>query len=174
VEYREARIEDAKALLNYKKQVYSESEFLSRSGDEYNCSVEEEVQGIEKIHCTENALTWLAIEGEIIVGCLNIRPDSLSRLKHSASIGVSVRAAYRGKGVGKMLMNKAITFFNESTLHRLELTVVKDNDRAVTLYKKLGFEEEGILRDSMKINGHYFDMISMAMIKKDENSLKCI
>lgn len=168
MEYRLVRKEDAKALLDYKKHVYDESEFLSRASEEYNYSVEEEVQGIEKINATENALTWLALEDEKVVGCLNIRPDTLSRLKHSASIGVSVRKAYRGQGIGKALMNKAIAFFEESTLHRLELTVVRENDRAVTLYKKLGFEEEGILREAIKINDCYFDMISMAMIKKEK------
>ena len=114
LEYREARKDDAKALLAYKKQVFDESEFLSRPGSEYQVTVEEEAEGI-----------------------------------------------------GKKLMQKAIEFFEASPLHRLELTVVKDNVQAVTLYKKLGFREEGIMKDGIKQNQTYYDILVMAMVKED-------
>ncbi len=167
LEYREARKDDAKALLAYKKQVFDESEFLSRPGSEYQVTVEEEAEGIVSMTCTENALIWLAIEKEEVVGCLNIRPYPLQREKHKASIGLSVKKSCRGQGIGKKLMQKAIEFFEASPLHRLELTVVKDNVQAVTLYKKLGFREEGIMKDGIKQNQTYYDILVMAMVKED-------
>ena len=138
MEYRQANVQDAKSLLGYKKQIFDESEFLSRPGSEYTLTVEEEAANIEKMLHTENTLIWLAIENDEIVGCLNIRPYALKRQQHTASIGVSVKKAYWSRGIGRQLMNKAIAFFNESTLHRLELMVVKDNERAVSLYRQLG------------------------------------
>ena len=167
LEYREARKDDARALLAYKKQVFDESEFLSRPGSEYQVTVEEEAAGILNMIHTENALIWLAIEKGEIVGCLNVRPYSLMRQQHIANIGVSVKKSCRGQGIGKKLMQKAIEFFDASTLHRLELTVVKDNVQAVTLYKTLGFREEGIMKDSIRKDQTYYDLLVMAMVKED-------
>ena len=165
IEYRPVRLEDAGKLLAFKKQIYDESPFLSRSSEEYAVDIKGEQASIETILATENALTYLAIENDEIVGCLNIRPYGLSRQKHAASIGVSVKKDYWAQGIGRALMKKAISFFEASALHRLELTVVKDNVRAVDLYKSLGFKEEGLLKDLQQVDGEYYDVVAMAMVK---------
>lgn len=165
MEYREAVIQDAKALLAFKKQVYDESIFLAKSSDEYQSSIEDEANKIKDMRETENALTWLAVEEGEVIGCINIRPYALKRQKHTASMGVAVKKAYWSKGIGRQLISKAIDFFKASNLHRLELTVVKDNEHAIGLYKSLGFEEEGIMKEVSEVNGHYQDLVAMAMIK---------
>ncbi len=52
----------------------------------------------------------------------------------------------------------------KNQLHRIELTVMEHNTRAFALYKKTGFETEGIKRDSLKINGHYVNEHYMALL----------
>jgi Acetyltransferases, including N-acetylases of ribosomal proteins len=47
-------------------------------------------------------------------------------------------------------------------LTRLELTVMVHNERAIALYKKMGFEIEGTKKRSMRIDGQYVDEYYMA------------
>ena len=51
-------------------------------------------------------------------------------------------------------------------LHRLELTVVTENQGAVALYKKQGFEIEGAKQDSLFIGNQFYDKYYMAKIYK--------
>ena len=48
---------------------------------------------------------------------------------------------------------------------RLELTVYTDNDRAIRLYKRCGFEQEGVLRKYAFRDGGYIDALTMARFK---------
>jgi putative acetyltransferase len=54
---------------------------------------------------------------------------------------------------------------NWLNLHRLELQVYTDNERAINLYKKFGFEIEGTLRDYAYGDGHYLDAYEMARLR---------
>jgi len=49
-------------------------------------------------------------------------------------------------------------------LHRLELTVMCHNERAVRLYQNLGYKIEGIRQDSLWVNGRYVDEYYMAKL----------
>jgi RimJ/RimL family protein N-acetyltransferase len=49
-------------------------------------------------------------------------------------------------------------------IRRLELTVMTHNERAVGLYKKIGFEVEGLRKDSLYVDGRYVDEYSMAKL----------
>ena len=54
---------------------------------------------------------------------------------------------------------------NWLNLQRLELTVFTDNEPAVRLYKKSGFEIEGTLRRHIFRAGKYVDVYSMARLR---------
>jgi RimJ/RimL family protein N-acetyltransferase len=49
-------------------------------------------------------------------------------------------------------------------IRRLELTVMTHNERAVGLYKRIGFEVEGLRKDSLYVDGRYVDEYSMAKL----------
>ena len=52
----------------------------------------------------------------------------------------------------------------ENNCHRLELTVMSHNERAVALYTKCGFEREGVKRDSLFVNGKYVNEYYMSKL----------
>ncbi|WP_282373566.1 GNAT family N-acetyltransferase, partial [Pseudomonas sp. PS02290] len=71
-----------------------------------------------------------------------------------------------GKGVGSRLMAAVLEVAdNWMNLHRVELTVFADNEAALALYRKFGFETEGRLRDYAIRDGVLVDAISMARLK---------
>jgi putative acetyltransferase len=79
---------------------------------------------------------------------------------------MGVAAAWQGKGVGSRLMAAVLEVAdNWMNLHRVELTVFADNEAALALYRKFGFENEGRLRDYAIRDGVLVDAISMARLK---------
>ena len=52
-------------------------------------------------------------------------------------------------------------------LNRIELSVLKNNLRAINFYKKIGFKEEGINRQAIYKNGEFVDVIIMGILKED-------
>ncbi|PLS16947.1 hypothetical protein CVD28_14935 [Bacillus sp. M6-12] len=50
------------------------------------------------------------------------------------------------------------------SINRIELTVLSHNVRALSLYKKMGFEVEGTKKNSLFIDGTYADGYYMAKI----------
>jgi L-phenylalanine/L-methionine N-acetyltransferase len=101
-----------------------------------------------------------------VVGVIGLNVNQSPRARHSASIGIMIHKDYQGKGIGRALLNKVIDLAdNWLMLVRLELGVFTDNERALNLYKSLGFEIEGTKRCALIRNGKYEDEYLMSRIK---------
>lgn len=80
--------------------------------------------------------------------------------------GLIVDPEHRGKGIAKDAVLKITDFgFNDLNLHRLELEVFADNDKAVRVYESCGYEREGILKEYVYKNGRFRDVLIMARIR---------
>lgn len=127
-------------------------------------------QRLEKMAAaTESAeLLLLAERDGQLLGSLGLHPVDRVRRRHAGMLGISVGAAHQGQGVGTALLQAACDFADRwAQLLRLELTVFVDNARAIRLYRRFGFREEGrhvayALRD-----GRYVDVLSMARLHPD-------
>ena len=105
---------------------------------------------------------------EVIIGCVGLTVFSNPRLRHSASIGIMVHKDFQDKGVGTALMKTIVDLAdNWLMLVRVELGVFVDNQRAIHLYEKFGFNKEGIKKMAAIRNGKYVDEILMARINCD-------
>jgi putative acetyltransferase len=106
------------------------------------------------------------VEGEIVaMGGLDLFPKS-ARRRHAGHIGLAVHDKWQAKGVGTALMEALIDLAdNWLDLSRLELTVFIDNEPALRLYKKLGFEVEGTHRKYAFRDGVYVDAHTMARVR---------
>ncbi len=110
-------------------------------------------------------LMLLAERDGTLLGSLGLHPAERVRRRHVATLGISVGTAHQGQGVGSALMQAACDFADRwAHLVRVELTVFVDNERAIALYRRFGFREEGrhvayALRD-----GRYVDVLAMARL----------
>ena len=99
-----------------------------------------------------------------LIGYLIVVEGNASRTKHSAYLVIGISKGHRGKRIGSQLFKQLDIWAMEHRLHRLELTVMVDNSAGVALYKKNGFEIEGVKKDSLFVNGKYEDEYYMAKL----------
>jgi len=79
---------------------------------------------------------------------------------------MAVHDTWHAKGVGTTLMKALIDLAdNWLNLARLELNVYTDNEPALRLYKKLGFEIEGTQKKYAFRDGSYVDAYAMARVR---------
>ncbi|SHF09472.1 GNAT family N-acetyltransferase [Alkalibacter saccharofermentans] len=106
---------------------------------------------------------------EVIVGTAGLHLNELPRKRHSATIGIMVHTEYQGMGIGKQLMNAVLDVAdNWLMLTRIELEVFADNEKAINLYQKLGFNVEGVKKKAAIRNGRYADEMLMSRIREQD------
>lgn len=105
------------------------------------------------------------VDGEV-VGLIGLHAKTRPRINHIGEIGMMVRDDWQGKGVGSAMMRAAVDLADKwLNLARIELTVYTDNEPAIALYRKFGFEIEGTMRKSAFRDGEFVDAHMMARIK---------
>lgn len=109
----------------------------------------------------------VAVVSSRVVGMLGLHtfPDA-PRRRHAAAIGISVHDEWQGKGIGAALMRAGLDLAdNWLNLTRLELEVYTDNEAAIHLYERFGFELEGTLRQHAFRDGRFVDSYVMARLR---------
>jgi len=115
----------------------------------------------------ERMVKLVALHQGAVIGHLGLEAFSRIRRSHAGSLGMSVAVAWQGKGVGSKLLATALDVAdNWMNLHRVELSVYADNEAAIGLYRKFGFETEGLFRDYAVRDGQWVDTLSMARLRK--------
>ncbi|QOV88725.1 GNAT family N-acetyltransferase [Humisphaera borealis] len=167
---RPAMPDDAERLISHVLAMTIEgARWLPMQPDEFPLTLEQERQFLAEVGKSDNSLFLLAeTAGESpaeIVGLLNYAGGKRRAMRHVATLGISVRLAWQGRGVGTALMSEAIRRAKTSgTLRRLDLTVYADNHQAIRLYERMGFVVEGVRRRAILRDGEFIDEQTMAMV----------
>ncbi len=115
----------------------------------------------------ENLYGLVACMESRVVGSLGLGLVVQSpRRRHAAELGIAVHDDWQGQGIGAALLDAALDLADKwLNLTRLELTVYIDNEPAIALYRKFGFEVEGTLRNYSFRDGAYIDVYAMARVR---------
>jgi len=162
---RNLRESDAEPLLEFAKNHSFDLRFSVITVDEFKMTVEEEIKWIQSYLTNDNNLGIVAEAEGSIIGLLNFSGKKPSRMEHIGSFGITVHTDFREMGVGTELLKSLIEWARMSPkIEKIILGVLATNARAVALYKKLGFEEEGYSRKALKnLDGTYVDDLTMAL-----------
>ena len=155
---RDIKIEDYKEIGKIRKMPGVIENILSNKYEE------EELIKEKIINRGKNQYWYVAEENGKVIGLGILMNHGNLRKKHVGVITLMVNSDYQNKGIGSLLMDKLINLSESLNIIRLELCVFRDNYKAINLYKKFGFKEEGIKVKSALKNGEYIDEIMMARI----------
>ncbi len=159
---REATPTDAPQVVAYVEAIASESDFLTFGPGEFGITIEQEKAYLARALSRDNALYIIAIIDGEIVGSLSFAGGGRSRTAHTGEFGMSVRKGHWGKGIGTKLIRCLLQWCKESgVIRKVNLRVRTDNLRAIHLYKKMGFREEGIITREFQVGGVFYDSLAM-------------
>jgi ribosomal protein S18 acetylase RimI-like enzyme len=121
----------------------------------------EAVTGFQTNLMEAGGALYYAAENNRVVGWCDIFPFDNPRHSHRGGVGMGMLPEYRGQGLGRKLLEACLKKAKESGLEKAELKVYSNNLSGIALYKKCGFETEGLIKRYRKLDGQYFDAIQM-------------
>jgi RimJ/RimL family protein N-acetyltransferase len=160
---RNVRIEDAEAVLDIHHSVIAEGEYFIKVSEEFTRTLEQQREWIQKIIENEKDTLMVAeINGEI-AGWIVFLSQDRKRLSHTGSFGLMISKNYRGIGIGRSLVTALLEWAEKNpSIEKVSLGVYSTNHKAISLYKSLGFIEEGRKIKEFKMNeNEYVDDILM-------------
>jgi len=101
---------------------------------------------------------------DMVVGWCDIVRNPHEGFRHVGRLGMGLLPGYRGRGLGRQLVAQAVRAARKAGIERIELEVFASNERAIALYRALGFATEGIKRQARKLDGQYEDNVFMALL----------
>jgi RimJ/RimL family protein N-acetyltransferase len=157
---RHARPEDAEAhIANFNaiaaERIYVMTETFPRTVEEIRTQFRD---------AGPRSSLWLVAEADgRVIGGANLLRGRWEKNGHTAELGVAILAPYRGIGLGELLLRACLEWAREVGIRKVRLGVFASNERAIALYRKVGFREEGRLRREVVLDGRPVDEVLMAL-----------
>lgn len=108
---------------------------------------------------------YVALVNGRVSGWCGIQPVHGQARAHVGMLGMGLLPVARGQGIGQRLLQVAADAALAYGFTRIELSVRADNARAKALYERMGFVHEGLQRDAFRIDGVYYDICAMALLR---------
>ncbi len=135
---------DGQLVLDNFNLTHSETDYLLIYPDENSFNAVQESQFLKEKAESEREIELLAIVDGVIAGTAGIEAIGTKyKVRHRAEFGISVVKKYWGLGIGKVLLASCIECAKAAGYSQLELKVVAENERAVSMYEQAGFVECG-------------------------------
>ena len=141
---RNGTAEDGAAVFENFNLTHGQTDYLLSYPDENSFTAEQEAEFLNKKTESENEIEILAVVDGKVVGTAGIEMVGAKyKVSHRAEFGISIDSKYWGLGIGRALTDACIRCARSAGYSQLELDVVGDNIKAVSLYKSVGFAEYG-------------------------------
>lgn len=161
---RQAEIADAEKLLNCLKTYIPQSEYIPKLEQEIKLTVSDEENWIRSFSESNNSLLLIAEHEHQIIGNIDLTGSRREMMVHTAVIGMGMLNEWRNSGLGTALLSATIEWAQQNpVLELIWLQVYTQNQLGISLYKKMGFEENGIIKDFFKNKNGYFDNLTMTL-----------
>ncbi|MFA9375997.1 MAG: N-acetyltransferase family protein [Lachnotalea sp.] len=161
---RNPNAEDAQEILQHMILTSGETGNMARYPDEITMTVEQERAYLSSIEFSSNEIMISAIiEGKIIANA-GISPVlTYEKYKHRANFGISIQKKYCALGIGSAIMSAILEIAHQVGYEQVELDVLTDNEPAIALYKKFGFQIYGTHEKAFRYrDGQYKSLYLMS------------
>lgn len=164
---RKAELQDALCIVEAEREIAQEPGHFCSQPSELN-----EKAVIQTIQDSQSIYLVAEHEGEII-GHAFLESYTLQSLRHIADLNIAVHLGWQNKGIGRRLLEQLIDRAKKSpVIEKIQLNVRASNTPAISLYKKMGFQEEGRLKNRVKVKDRYIDDLIMGLELKKSKEVK--
>jgi RimJ/RimL family protein N-acetyltransferase len=88
-------------------------------------------------------------------------------------IGLRIASEHQGKGYGTSAEKILLRYgFMERRMHKASCTLLGGNEPSIKMHKKLGYEQEGLLKENIFLDGKYYDELCFGITIDKYNSIK--
>jgi RimJ/RimL family protein N-acetyltransferase len=168
ITYRPATAKDAPALHKHLQSLVQETLHGPLAPDELPLLEDLRQHLMEAAAWPERNWWLLALDGTRIVGHGDIHRGPLTANRHTAMLGVGVLRAYWGRGIGSALLQRLLEWARQHQVAKVKLSVFANNARAIALYRRYGFVEEGREVAEFRFGDQLIDNIIMARFIETE------
>ena len=124
----------------------------------------ERVRSFVRESVASGVAQFVALDDARVVGWCDIFPAWAHAVQHCGTLGMGLLPPYRGHGLGRQLLSSCLAKARSNGITRVELEVRSDNERAIKLYERMGFEREAVKRQGMRFDGVYHDSLQMSFV----------
>ncbi len=111
----------------------------------------------------ERLVTFVAVDDSGIIGYISLVFGKHRKFRGNAYlVSAAVKASERGKGTGTRLFDAVEIYAKSRGTRRIEFEVFAKNEKAIALYKRLGYQIEGVKRRAVDNGTDLDDLIFMA------------
>lgn len=136
--------EDGEAVFENFNFTHAQTDFLLSYPDENSYDPEQEARFLAEKTLSPNEIELVAVIDGRVAGTAGIEAVGTKyKVRHRAEMGISILREYWGLGLGRALMNACIDCAKDAGYTQLELNAAAENERALSLYRSLGFIEYG-------------------------------
>ena len=157
-------IEDAEMLLNSIKTSSGETEFLSRTIEDWeSVTVESEEKFIHNVRESQNTLFIACYVDGAIAGNCDITFKTGSKTSHRATVGIALQKKYWNIGIGSAMFKELVKAAEQHNgTEIVDLEFIEGNSRAKALYQKFGFQVVSVEPKFFKLkDGTYQNLVYM-------------
>lgn len=167
VQIRQAELDDAEKLLHCIKTYIPQSEYIPKLTHEIKLTINQEKDWINSFLVNKNSLLLIAEYNNEIIGNIDLTGNQRKLMEHTAVIGMGMLKDWRDTRLGTALLSNVIEWAKQNEiLEVIWLQVYTENIAGLALYKKLGFSENGIIKNFFKHENKYFDNLTMSLSVK--------
>lgn len=164
IEVRDVTCDDVQLLLDYMDKIHLQTKNLMREPEEWTMTFEEEYKFVQSVLKSDSQEFIIAMYQGRIISAAGFKGDILKRVKHRVSLGISILSEFRGLGLGTIIMNVLIQKAIKLGKKKIDLQVREDNKNAISLYEKVGFEHEGVIKDGFFVDERYINLVVMGLV----------
>ncbi|PQA60073.1 GNAT family N-acetyltransferase [Siphonobacter curvatus] len=118
----------------------------------------------------DQAVRLAIVDDAMLIGTVQL--TQIDRVNQQAEYSIMIgEKNHQSKGIGRLATEEILRHgFNDLNLHRIYLTVLPENDRAIRLYESFGFQQEGLYRKALFKNGQFTDVMGMSLLRNEFQS----
>jgi RimJ/RimL family protein N-acetyltransferase len=155
------------------RKIHNDSGVIGFLSDPVHVTQEEQKQWFKSLSLSRSSRRYVIVLKLTQEICGVIRIEKIDQINKSAEVGIDIDPPRHRQGIAYEAYLVLMDFlFKDQGMNRLNLVTLRNNIPAISLYQKLGFQVEGILRRAIFRNGEYTDLLLMSILAEEWSEMR--